>query len=100
MKEEYNAVYNELNSGVNTITNAVNNVNKGINDCNNIIKGVFDESTFSGPIAESCHGNWSDLSEITMSTNSVLDNSSKVLNQNNIAYQTSDKNESDKVSGV
>ena len=100
MTEEYNAVYNEIDSGVNTISNTVSNINNSINDCNNIMKSVFDESTFSGPMADFCHGSWSNISEMTMLTNSVLDNSSKVLNQNNLAYQTSDRNESNKVSGV
>ena len=52
MSQDYNTVYNEMDEGVNTISNTVKNINQSINDCNNIIKGVFDDSTFSGPMAD------------------------------------------------
>lgn len=100
MSQDYNTVYNEMDEGVNTISNTVKNINQSINDCNNIIKGVFDDSTFSGPMADYCHGGWSDLSEMTLTTNSTLNSSASVLNQNNQAYKDSDKSVEDKVSGV
>ena len=53
-----------------------------------------------GPFADYCYGTWNNLSELTVQTNSALDNSAKVLDNNNDAYNESDKNTGEKVGSV
>lgn len=96
----YNADYNDLSKGVEDIEGAVKNVNESINECNGIIKDIFNESTFMGPFADYCYGTWNGLQELTVSTNSTLDTSAKVLDSNSEAYQESDKATGEKVGSV
>ena len=96
----YNVKYDDLASGVQNIESAVKDVNNNISECNHIIQDIFNESTFMGPFADYCYGTWNNLSELTVQTNSALDNSAKVLDNNNAAYNESDKNTGEKVGSV
>ncbi len=96
----YKADYTDLSSGVQNIESAVKDVNESINECNKVINDIFTESTFMGPFADYCYGTWNGLSELTVSTNTSLDTSARVLSDNSESYSESDKNVGEKVGSV
>lgn len=96
----YNVDYNDIDNGVQNIEDAVKDVNESLNECNKVIGDIFTESTFAGPFADYCYGTWNGLSELTVQTNTKLDASAQVLNNNSVAYAESDKNTGEKVGGI